>query len=152
MDENQYDRVRTVALQLLKPVESPTSELIRQKVEAAFNVCEVRTDLADVDRVCMDIETSLNVWVGAVSALDADQDHIDWLSDTMSVISPSRDQVRWDFWRRYERYVQEVKKWPPNVLRSLDRTTTAILKRLEDPKRSGAWDRRGMVVGSVQSG
>ncbi len=27
-----------------------------------------------------------------------------------------------------------------------------VLERLEDPKRAGPWDRRGMVVGSVQSG
>ena len=30
--------------------------------------------------------------------------------------------------------------------------TDEILKRLEDPAREGEWDRRGMVVGSVQSG
>ena len=27
-----------------------------------------------------------------------------------------------------------------------------VLKRLENPFRSGAWDRRGLVVGQVQSG
>ena len=30
--------------------------------------------------------------------------------------------------------------------------TDTVLSSLEDPKRKGSWDRRGMVVGSVQSG
>jgi len=30
--------------------------------------------------------------------------------------------------------------------------TTKILMRIEDPKRQGKWDRRGLVVGNVQSG
>ena len=34
----------------------------------------------------------------------------------------------------------------------VDRVTTDVLSRLEDPSRSGMWDRRGLVVGHVQSG
>ncbi len=152
ISDQEYQRARIVALQLLSTVEAPPRDLIRRKVETAFEACEVDAEESDVNRLCIDIETSLNVWVGAISVLDVKEDHIDWLSDTMSVISEDRPQIKWDFWKRYERFLQEVRLWPPNVLRSMDRTTTAILKRLEDPKREGKWDRRGMVVGSVQSG
>ena len=34
----------------------------------------------------------------------------------------------------------------------MDEDTDKILERLEDPRRPGPWDRRGMVVGDVQSG
>jgi hypothetical protein len=40
----------------------------------------------------------------------------------------------------------------PTVVNNLDKQTDMILERLEDPSREGPWDRRGMVVGSVQSG
>ena len=35
---------------------------------------------------------------------------------------------------------------------SLNETTDKILGFLENPKREGSWDVRGLVVGSVQSG
>jgi len=41
---------------------------------------------------------------------------------------------------------------PPTVVSNLDELTDMILERLEDPQRDPPWDRRGMVVGSVQSG
>ncbi len=152
INEQQYQRVRIVTLQLLNSVDAPPREHIREKVKTAFSACEIPAEDQDVNRLCIDIETSLNVWVGAISVLDAEENHVDWLSDTMSIISSDRQQIEWDFWRRYERFLQEVRSWPPNVLASMDRTTTAILKRLEDPRRTGKWDRRGMIVGSVQSG
>ena len=40
----------------------------------------------------------------------------------------------------------------PDVVGRLDDITDDVLGRLEDPRRAGAWDRRGMVVGQVQSG
>ena len=42
--------------------------------------------------------------------------------------------------------------WPRQVIRRLDEVTDEILSRLEDPRREGPWDRRGLVVGRVQSG
>lgn len=40
----------------------------------------------------------------------------------------------------------------PTVLRELDRSTDQTLERIESPLREGSWDRRGLVVGHVQSG
>src|SRR5437763_2928920 len=41
---------------------------------------------------------------------------------------------------------------PPTFVNNLHELTDMILERLEDPARPAPWDRRGMVVGSVQSG
>src|SRR5205823_2102859 len=35
---------------------------------------------------------------------------------------------------------------------AIDDVTEKVLSRLEDPRRDGPWDRRGMIVGQVQSG
>jgi len=48
--------------------------------------------------------------------------------------------------------LSEEKHWEQAVLRELNEQTDKVLRRLEDPAREGKWDRRGMVVGSVQSG
>lgn len=39
-----------------------------------------------------------------------------------------------------------------NAFDDLDNSTDEILSLLEDPKRSGTWETKGMVVGDVQSG
>ena len=44
------------------------------------------------------------------------------------------------------------KGWPINVINNINEMTTKILMRIEDPKRPGKWDRRGLVVGNVQAG
>jgi hypothetical protein len=49
-------------------------------------------------------------------------------------------------------YLERDFGMPPGVVANLNDLTSMILERLEDPKRPGPWDRRGMVVGSVQSG
>src|SRR4029079_11680367 len=40
----------------------------------------------------------------------------------------------------------------PDVLAKLDQVTSRITGLLEHPHKEGDWDRRGMVVGHVQSG
>jgi hypothetical protein len=44
------------------------------------------------------------------------------------------------------------KGWATDPLVQLDRMTDDILDRLRDPETPGSWDRRGLVVGDVQSG
>jgi hypothetical protein len=147
-----YDDVRIIALQLLRRVASPTTEDIREKIKRAMETVEVSNTDLDVDALQIDIEAGLNVWVRAGGALDSKEPHVEWLTDTMSFVAEDRSKTDWHFWRRYERFLREVRRRPESVIRALDRNTTTILKRLEDPSRPGAWDRRGMVVGSVQSG
>jgi hypothetical protein len=147
-----YDDVRIIALQLLRRVVNPTQEDIWEKIKKAMQTVEVTEKDFDVEALRIDIEAGLNVWVRAGGALDSTEPHVEWLTDTMSFIAEERAKTDWQFWRRYERYLREVRRRPESVIRALDRNTTTILKRLEDPTRRGDWDRRGMVVGSVQSG
>jgi hypothetical protein len=87
---------------------------------------------------------------GDDAILDCKGDHEDWFN-AASGVGLSRD-ITWHFWDHYQRYLVNGKHWPKEVVSSLDMETNKILSRLEDPQRSGQWDRRGMVIGSVQSG
>lgn len=69
-----------------------------------------------------------------------------WLDD-------ARGNIRWEFTERYLRYLREVQQLPPAVLDRLDRTSMTILGHLGRPIQPGVEvDRRGLVVGQVQSG
>lgn len=55
------------------------------------------------------------------------------------------------YWSRYRKLLEE-KQFSPQVLSTLHADTDRTLGLLENPKKPGPWDRRGMVVGHVQSG
>ncbi len=56
------------------------------------------------------------------------------------------------FWKRYRDYLADEKKIAPKVLSRLDELTDNILDRLADPEAHDQFDKRGLIVGHVQSG
>ncbi|MEP0006120.1 MAG: Z1 domain-containing protein [Balneola sp.] len=56
------------------------------------------------------------------------------------------------FWERYRKYLLNDQKYAPNTVDKIDDITDDILDHLKDPTTAGDWDKRGMVVGQVQSG
>ena len=81
-------------------------------------------------------------WMGKATTLKDDVGHVEWLT-----AARKRD---WPYWRRYADYLES--KLSEKVVDGLDEATNDILALLEDPQRSDPWDRRGLVVGHVQSG
>lgn len=63
-----------------------------------------------------------------------------------------RAEIDFFYWNRLKRYYIEKGILPPNVLATLDTVTDEILDYTGDPAQAGPWDRRGMVLGHVQSG
>lgn len=80
--------------------------------------------------------------IGKSTTMKNDTDHVEWL-----FASRKRD---WHYWRRYRDYLEA--KLSDIVVEGIDEATEDILKLLEDPRRTDSWDRRGLVVGHVQSG
>jgi len=71
--------------------------------------------------------------------------HLPWLSDR-------RSEFDFFFWNRYKRYLEEVKHWNPRVTGKLGQVSDEIVDYLGDPKSDEAFQRRGLVLGDVQSG
>jgi len=144
-----FEQAKNHALLILRQYQLPTHENIRAAINAACITLEAMGTAAngevDKDQLQRDIESLLNVWAPDGTQLVDMKGHEPWLPDT-------RSKVNWDFWRRYELYLGEDKGIPPAVIARLDSLTDRVLGLLENPKRRGPWDRRGMVVGQVQSG
>jgi hypothetical protein len=81
-------------------------------------------------------------WIGKATTLKDDTGHFDWLT-----AARKRDR---HYWRRYEDFLES--KLSDTVVEGLNEATDDILGLLEDPHRTDPWDRRGLVVGHVQSG
>lgn len=99
----------------------------------------------DAETVIREIESKLIVWQEESNLLHNDEGHIEWL-DTR------KDQIEWLFWERYRQFIELTSGLPPAVVSRLDKSTDVVLGQFEDPNREGVWDRRGLVVGEVQSG
>ncbi len=67
-----------------------------------------------------------------------------WLDNAQAKIDPY-------FWGRYRDFL-EKKNFSGQVLATLNSVTNRTLGLLENPNKTGRWNRRGMVIGHVQSG
>jgi len=143
MGAAEVQKVRVLTGLFLPENQSVTEDQIRDAVEKARSQFEI-TD-AEAEKLIRELEHIYTISIGIAGVLTDDRDHIPWLSNR-------KGEIEWKLWTRYERFLREMKHFPPQVISRLDDVTDEILHRLEDPRRPGAWDRRGMVVGQVQSG
>ena len=145
---SDFETARVIALNLLGGGPPPDEAEVRRTAEIAVQAMRAQApDLdVDIDSLVRELEANLNVVVGSASTLtDDSSDHVPWLADR-------RSSIKWAFTRRYQRLLKERKGWALATLQRSDDLTDRILELLEDPNRPGSWDRRGMVVGEVQSG
>ena len=145
---SDFDKARIIALSLLEGGTPPDEAVVREKAEIAVKTLEASApgSAVDVDELVRELEANLNVVVGSASTLtDEQSDHVPWLPDR-------RASIEWKFTRRYQRYLKERKGWARQALQRSNDLTDRVLELIEDPSRAGSWDRRGMVVGEVQSG
>jgi len=81
----------------------------------------------------------------AIKLTGSDTDHDYWLAEVKAELL-----VKNGFWDNYRRLLAQ--RLPVGPLNRLDEITDQILDSLEPPTRPGQWDRRGLVMGQVQSG
>ena len=98
-----------------------------------------------LETVIEDALIAIDSRMGAgVSLIDVEADHDnEWIY--------KRDDIKWTYSDAYEEYLKK-EQMHPTVVRSLSDVGTKILGHLQDPKSEGNWDRRGLVIGHVQSG
>src|SRR5690606_9831641 len=130
---------KQICITLLSPKKKVTGNDINEAIE---NTLRIFPDLeGHRESLYKVLEATYSVFSEEYKILDSD--YTPWLRNRKS-------ETTWNFWNRYVMYLQT--KIAPDTLNKLDNLTDDILDRLIDPKVSGSWDRRGMVVGQVQSG
>ena len=120
-----------------------TRELIAERADAVLALNPAWSETVDRAALLRELESRFSVWIGREATLADNADHIPWLPT-------KRDSIPWRFWSRYRQFLEQY--WSPRSIELLDHLTDHVLGLLEDPDRPGAWDRRGLLVGHVQSG
>jgi len=117
-------------------------ETIRERIQELRKVKIFEVSDEEADKLAKEIETSLSITMELGSVIK--EEFTEWLNSEKPNIDPY-------YWDRYKKLLNQ-KDFPWQVITRLDEVTDRILGLLENPQKEGAWDRRGMVVGHVQSG
>ena len=120
-----------------------TEEELRILIGALANSVAPDLNQDQLENIAREIETKQGIKAGLGAVVDGD-DFEPWLDNAKARIEPF-------YWQRYQKLMLQ-NGLPRDVVTSTDKVTDKILGRLGDPEKQSQWDRRGMVVGHVQSG
>lgn len=123
--------------------EPPTREQVE---EMAKKISDIFGYTGDQRNIITEAMESVVTRMGTgVSLIDVRAKHDDqWVH--------KRESINWTYAKAYEEFLRS-EGWPPQMVRSLGDVTTRILSHLQDPLSEGtSWNRRGLVIGHVQSG
>lgn len=139
--ERHFTNALISALELLG--EPPTLLQVEEKAKGLAAVFGYDGDLREVINQAM---ASVNTRMGAgVSLVDVSAKHdLEWVH--------KRVDIEWTYTKAYEEFLRS-QQWAPPMVQSLGNVTANILGHLQDPASEGTtWNRRGLVIGHVQSG
>ena len=141
-DEPNAPALRAVAMQIIGSMPYPTPAGIRDAIASCRQIPAFAVSEEAAEALARDIESKLDVTmnIGAI----VQEEFAAWYDAAKTSIDPY-------YWERYRRLLEQ-KKFPPQVIATTDQSTDRIVGLLGDPQLEGEWDRRGMVVGHVQSG
>lgn len=142
--ENAQKVVRFVQefLRELPDLSEITPGLIEQQIDLVLAMKPAWGTGLDRTMVVDELIRRFSLWIGSDTSITDNTDHVAWLDSTRK-----RD---WRYWQRYAEWME--RSLSPIAVEGLDRSTDRVLGLIEDPLREGSWDRRGLVVGHVQSG
>lgn len=80
-------------------------------------------------------------------SIEKADENLPWLNEKRAELDFSNG-----FWGRYREYLEIEKNFAPEVINKLDRLTDSILDNLFDPTLKITINKKGLVVGQVQSG
>ncbi|MBI1934883.1 Z1 domain-containing protein [Candidatus Woesearchaeota archaeon] len=95
-------------------------------------------------RIRLVLEEEKTIILRPASMLTDDKDYVEWLS--------KQDRSGWYYWPTLRQYILTTKGWPNPSVQSLDKETDRILARLPQPNGTNPFDKKGLVLGYVQSG
>jgi hypothetical protein len=139
-DINQTAKLVCYAFLYMMSKEEITDDVILKIINEKIKTAPEFRD-ADFTNLFEVIRSECGIGKGEITVMSDDLDP--WLSEEKS-------NINFELWNRYKLYMsQNDPSFPVN---DLDDFTDKILDKCVNPKDKNSWDRRGMVVGHVQSG
>lgn len=135
------------AIRIIRVLLGNVTSVTREQIEESINQILLMPDFSEIDReqLVREIESIYSVRVEDYRIIEKAERRLPWLN-------AKKAEINWNFWSRYRSYLQDEKNFAPDTLNKLDRLTDRILDGLFDPTAKIEIDKKGLVVGQVQSG
>ena len=140
----QLQQLENMVAAFLAGEAAPTAESIRELI-GSFRQMPLYNGLTEeeAETLARRFEERISITQHLGSIL-VQRGHQPWLDAAKARIDPY-------YWSRYRQHL--IRDGFPNAsVAALDEITDRVLGLMEDPSLAGSWDRRGLVVGHVQSG
>lgn len=141
-DTKLFDDIYAISLKRLIRLNSKIDEdVVQESIKKSLDFLGIE-NFDELNRCSEALLKAFKTKSGNSSTISNNHDHESWYD-------PSIKRTYWD---SHKEWLLENSKKPIDVVNEIDKSTDEILGLLENPKRAGLWDRRGLVVGNVQSG
>ena len=148
MPQNELETERSITSSLIKALssmpETPTQGIIRSKAEIlANNIFNYKGNLEGIiEKAKIAVDSRMGQ---GISLIDVNAKHDEkW-------VFKRQDDIKWTYSDAYEEYLKD-QGFSSYMVSSMSNISEKILGHLQDPSSKGSWDRRGLVIGHVQSG
>jgi hypothetical protein len=121
---------------------APTVEELEQTAKALAMALDLQVDISEaVEQAREQIAHRMGEGVSLTDFSEARHDP-NWIT---------KRPIAWHYSNAYLEFLKQD-GWPPRVADSLGAVSRRLVSYLQDPAVDGNWDRRGLVIGHVQSG
>lgn len=136
------EQFASACVQLLRLEPPPTEGEIDEILDRFASALGANEETRTAARRILHSRFAIRMEMG--QTLTSQDDHAPWVDSRRSEVDPF-------YWTRYRELL--VKNgWPPLVVGTLDLSTNSLLDLLGNPADKAPWQRRGLVMGDVQSG
>ncbi|TXD54408.1 MULTISPECIES: Z1 domain-containing protein [unclassified Polaribacter] len=142
------DAVQSNLLNLLNRGIEITSAVIRERV-TRYHPMYPTKDYPNInwERIINELETHHTITIGVSETLY--NHRIPWVRNYKQ---NNPNLADFPFWNNYKRYLAEIQQLPQNVVDEIDQSTDAILDGMSNPRETDNFEKKGLVIGYVQSG
>ncbi len=133
------------AIRTIRTLLPSTGSVTLEQIENAVDTTVAIPQYAGLERenLIREVQSIFNIRLDDFRIIEARRQP--WVANKKTAIT-------WNFWNRYRDYLAVEKNFSETVINHLDRLTDRTLDGLYDPSIQGIIDKRGLVVGQVQSG
>lgn len=125
------------------PTEIPTEAGMKECLAQARILAPVSDE--ECEKVLKLLYSHLQVTMEIGIAVVDEMTYTPWLNER-------KPNITFFYWERYRKYLERFKNWNGVVIETLGRVSDEILDLLGNPANETPWQRRGLLMGDVQSG
>ncbi|MBI2273853.1 MAG: Z1 domain-containing protein [Bacteroidetes bacterium] len=138
------DFIQTVVIQLRSKSRPLSKEIINEAMQKVLHIFDPPQEI-NVTYAAQYLNHQFSIDSDIHTTLEEENTYKPWIGNRRGA-APQK------YWNRYIQFLVNDAGWAPDTINRLDNITDDVLDHLHDPKADEDWDKRGMVVGQVQSG